>query len=908
MGERAAVPLVAALLAVFVALAPAVVTAQTSTTLELQEAVEDDTAQGTLSYTFTVRGENETRVSITSATTQSRDGGDVELNFQGWEAVGGSGSGSGSSWTASGGERYRVVYSVSAQSGAGEGSYSFGFRAEDDRGNSYSTTLSAEVEVLSPRFGTTSAETTDVVFGPDAGSSAEVTVDGSFRNEGEGLMLPQEVTYSGVPSGITARTESLPDQVGGDSTGEFEIDVSVDDSVREGRYDFTATVTDSLGNSVRVPVTVRVFKPPAVVVRGGDRVDLGEVMVGDGRQTEVTLSEATGNGGIDELEVTSRSGDQFGSIDLSRIDGASIRSGGSISRTVAVTADSEAPQGRTLEWTADITPRNAQSPTERVTFTATVIYPPYYDGVTAEEVSLVYDEPRSTTDSFTTEIDVPVRNGGDLPMDLTDATVTTAARGVSVEVVAAPNSIDARSSGTVVVEVTGDADAAETTSRYTVTLDAVEAGRTEATGELSIVHRTDLATDDRELEFGEIPVRESRTRRTSISERLGYRDVENFTVERTAGPDRWLEVLESPESLGAGEEQEFLVDVTFDSNATLYETYRWEFRVDGDNVESETVEVTAVPIPVQCTRVRDQLEGYEGDERSTTVARSMAEAISTLEDRLRENPQGSGPLQDLSRACTAGRSTLLFLNADEEAGSRIDAGNRSAAQTYIGRMAAGFNTMESYVGLIETESVRSTGEESVGAARSLLNERVESQTRFYEESVSDNATVLRTAEVNRELARLATLQGEERRARELGGRADEAFDRYATLVSEGNDHLLGAREMRETMDQRLFVEVVGVRAFWIGSLDRFESDRDAVLSRYGRSVDSFARAGATQRAAAAAEERAATARALQRVYWVSLGAGGAAGVVLLLVLGFEARGIYRYVQDSREMVSGDFLL
>ena len=907
MGERSAVPLVAVLLAALVALAPAVATAQASTTLELQDAVEGDTDQGTLSYTFTVQGQNDTQVSITSRTTQSRDGGDVELNYQGWEAVDGSGSGGGTSWTATGGERYRVTYTVSARSGAGEGSYSFDFGAQDGRGNSYGTTFSADVEVLSPRFGSASADETDVVFGSD--SQAGATVVGSFQNTGEGVMLPEEVTYSNVPSGITVGTGSLSDRVDGDSTGEFSVDVSVSDSVGEGTYDFTATITDNLGNSVQVPVTVRVFKPPAVGVEGGNTIDLGDVVVGGARETEVTVSEETGNGDVDDLDVTLTGNDQFGSIDLSGLDGSSIRSGGSVTRTVRITADSEAPQGTTLEWRADVTPRNARSPTERVAFTATVIYPPYYDGVTADGTALVYDEPRSTTSSFTREAEVSVRNGGDLPMELTDASVTTTAEGVSARVLTVPDSIAARSSGTVVVEFTGDPDAPEDSSNYTVTLDAERAGRTEATGGLAVLHRADVTTADDTLDFGEVPIRESRTRSTTIRERLGYKDVENFTIERTAGPDRWLTVVEPdevPESLGAGEEQEFLVDATFDADATLYETYRWEFRITGNDVEPETIEVTGVPIPVQCTRVRNQLEEYEGDERSTTIARSMAETIGTLEDRLRENPDG--PLQDLSRACTAGRSTLLFLDANEEAGSRIDAGNRSAAQTYIGRMAAGFNTMESYVGLIETDAVRSTGEESVVAARTVLNERVESQTRFYEESVSGNTTVLREAEVSRELARLATLQGEEQRARELDGQADEAFDRYATLVSEANDDLLRAREIRETMDRGLFVEVVGVRAFWLGSLDRFESRREAALSHYRQSSEKFARAGASQRAATADEERVETAQALQQVYWISLGLGGAAGVVLLLVLGFEARGIYRYVQDSREMVSGDFLL
>ena len=905
MGERAAppAPLVAVLLAVLVALAPATATAQPSTTLELQEAIEGDTDEGTVSYTFRVRGENRTQVSIASRTTQSRDGGDVELVFRGWEAVGGAGSGSGTSWSATGGERYRVVYEVSARSGAREGSYSFDFRARDDRGNSYATTLSADVEVLRPRFGSGGAETADVVF--DGGSTARTTVDGSFTNDGEGVMLLREVSYSGVPSGMTARTESLSDRVGGGDTGSFEIDLDIDESVDEGRYDFTATVTDSLGNAVRVPVTVRVFKPPVVDVEGGDTVDLGEILPGGTATTEVTLSEVTGYGDAERVEVTSGR-EQFGTIDLSGLDGASVVAGGSTDRSVTVTADPDAPQGRTLQWEAELTPRNARSPTEEVTFAATVIYPPYYDGVTADDARLVYDEPRSTTASFSREVEVAVRNGGDLPMELTDATVTTGASGLSARVLTVPDSIPGRSSGTVVVEVVGDTDAPETNSSYTVTLDAETAGRTEVNGDLGVVHRADVTADTDALEFGEIPIGESRTRNTEIGERLGYEDVRGFTVERTSGPDRWLEVLEEPAALEAGEERSFLVDVTFDSDATLYRTYRWEFRVDGANVEPETIEVTAAPRPVQCTRVIVQLEDYEGTERSTTVARSMADAVRTLEERLREDPQG--PLRDLSRACTAGRSTLLFLNANEEAVSRIEAGNRSAAQTHIGRMAAGFNTMESYVSRIETDSVRSTADGSVVAARTLLNERVERQTRYYEESVSDNATVLRTAEVNRELARLATLQGEEERATGFDDRADEAFDEYATLVSEGNDNLLRARETRAEMDRRLFVEVVGVRAFWIGSLDRFESRRGTVLEHYRQSRDRFARAGATQRAATADEERAETARALQRVYWTSLGAGGVAGAVLLLALGLEARGIYRYVQDSREMVSGDFLL
>jgi len=897
-----------------VAAGPAVVTAVPTTTLTVEEALNENSDSDTVSYTFVVTTDNETTISIPSSqTSQSAAGGDISVEFDRWEQVGSARSGTSTSWEAEDGEEYRIVYDASTSSNvdeSDEGTYNFDVDPQDSDGTTYSETVSVTFDYLSPEFGSTNSPSGEIEF--SGGSTAGTTVTAEFDNDGDGVMVPDSVSYSGVPSGMSVSTRSLDSQVTAFGTGTFDVVVDADESVSEGTYTFTATVEDNLGNTADVTVTVEVFKPPAVAINDGIGVDVGDVLRGDSESTSVTVSETTGYGSVD-IAASILGGQQSADASISSLDGTRISAGGSTSGSVTVSVDSEARQHEQLTWTLEVEPDNPRSSRATVAVDARVIYRPYFDGVSAPDGRLVYDQPRDEVAAFRQERSVSVRNGGDLEMDVTNVEVQGEG-GVSVDIVDAPSSIPPRSSETVDIALVGDPSADEGVYTYTIEVTGDEAeyrgsgtDTVEASGEVEVDHESAIAVEPGEIGFGEIPITEERTRSTDIRERLDYQDVENFELEQIEGPDRWLTLDDVPSSLSAGERRTTLVNVEFDADATLYQEYTWQFRVDGDNVDAETLTVTATPRPVQCSAVVDRLEAFDGTDDAEDMAARISEGVRELEQRLRDNPE-EGPIRDLARACTVSRSALLFLEADATARARIDEGNHTGAQPPVGRMAAGFNTMTRYADGIETDEARRPIADGVDIAGSMLDERVETQVGHYDQTLSGDVPALQRATSYRELARLATLQGDEERAADLSRRANDAFDEYATAISEGTAALQRARSHRDDLDESFFVSAFGVRVFWIGDLDRFESQTDTVLSEFETASERFDAAGATSRAEAATQEREHLASDYETAFLVSAGLGGAVGLAFLVAVVYELLAVYRFVQDSRAAVTGEFLV
>src|SRR6056297_3104519 len=198
-------------------------------------ADEDGSVTRTLTYEFTAQSNGTANVRA-----QMADGA-VDFEFVEWESLDANRQGTGSSWEVQGGNTYRVTYEATIPEDA-SGYYD----AETVSGFSspaWDETLS--VDVLEPQFGYVSTQTTELVFQNTDQASTTVSVD--VPNDGQGLMMPSEVTFSDVPSGFSVDYSDLPDQIQGGGSGSVTVAVSASSSVSSGTYEFTATVRDNLG-------------------------------------------------------------------------------------------------------------------------------------------------------------------------------------------------------------------------------------------------------------------------------------------------------------------------------------------------------------------------------------------------------------------------------------------------------------------------------------------------------------------------------------------------------------------------------------------------------------------------------------------------------------------------------------
>lgn len=892
--------LLAVALALLVGLQAVAGPAMADSTAEVSRAelADGSSVTRTLSYTFTPSdGEDTASVEATMYSSN------VEFAFQHWEDLDDGDTGTSTTWNVSDGNEYRVVYEATVPSGTDAGYYG---RYTSSSG---SESEYLEVQVTAPEFGYIYTQEVDVVFQSEDAVTATKAVE--LSNTGDGLMKPTEVTFSGVPGGFSVDYSALPSEIAAGGSGAVQLEVTADPSVAQGTYEFEATVEDNLGNTVSFPVSVTVEKPPVLGLEGGgDEVNVGDVLVGSEQTFELTFREQGGYSGIDGVSSQVTRSDQYGSISFSGLPYVETAPGGSDTAEVTVEVNEHAAQHSNLDWTVYLEPTHDRGVGKEVTFTGRVIYPPRFGELKMSDVSMVFDEPKSEIATYSERVTVTIPNEGDQEMNVLDVSATTDSGQVSAEVVNYDRTVEGTSSGEATVQLRADPDTPEGSYSLDVTVEAEEAGRETVSSQIDISHDVALTVEKTSLEYGDVIVTKNLTRSTDVAETLEYQDVSDLSVTKVSGPDEWLTVVERPpETLTAGEAAPFVVALRFDTGAELYREYTWEYRISGEGIESRTITVTATPKPYSFDQIRDPLDEYAGagDWRDETAA-GMVTTLDTLQSELRDGNEVSR--NDLTTSMAAGRATLLFIESVEDARETMSEEGNEAAQEEVLRAAATYNMLDSYVSELENDELRSAAEESRAAAEAQVDELVDEQTAYYRSQLdSEDVSMIERAHIKRQLAQLASLQGEEERAQRLRSESAEAFDRYSELVAEGNEKRQEARTGREEMRDSMLTVVAGQPlmvnpAKW----DAFDRKSAAVLASYDEAVEALEEAGATGEADRVREERQQAAERLQLARYSMYGSTALYALAFLWLLAHLARNTYAYVRDAREAVTGDFLV
>lgn len=874
-----------------------------STTVEIDAAL-DEGASDDLSFTFTPSS----NTTVTATDSISRSGGDVVFSFDSWEQVGGSASGTSNSWTVTAGEQYRVTYEVNVDGSTSEGTYS-GTAEVTGSGVSVSEDLSVTVDVLQPSFGTVDTGDPQMVFDDADGGAESTNVDATVENDGQGAMVISDVSYSGVPSGLSVSTQSIPDVIDGNSQGTVTMEVTGEPDVNEGTYSFTMTLTDNLGNTRDATVSVEVIKPPLASV-SGDTVDVGDVLNWTSSTAEFTVNEVGGFTGISGMTVDVIGVEKRGSVSVSGLEFLSTSPDGSDTASVTISAEQDAQQHEQLSWNVKVTPDYEAAPSYTFTVTGRVIYPANLERVEVSDTTFPFDQPKSSAPSFEETTEVGIVNSGDLEMEVVsaDARMLTGESYISPTVEEVPETVDGLSTGSAVLAFEADDDTPEGEYRVEVVVETADAGTKRVVRTVEITQEPSLEVDTTAA-FGEVTITENRTQTIDVSERLGYESIRNLQVQRISGPERWLTVVQQPSAtIDPGQTQSLVVAVQFDTEAELYERYRWEYRVSGEGVPTKTITVTAVARPYSFERITEPLGEYESAPAwKANTATPINEMLRSLEQRLRDGDDiASG---DLSRGLAAGRATLLFVESLDAARAAQANESYPTAQRALARAAVARDLLRQYVESLEQRELRSTAESGVSASDRAFTETADAQRQHYREVLAANDSAISTAQAHRGMMRIAEFTGDDAAAARHRTAYRDATARYLSLVNEAANDSATA----ETTYARLRANATVVLAGYPLVLNPARTD--AVLSRinrvdqlYASAIETFEHAGAANEADAT-RERAATVRGRLAVTRYGLfGAIGLYALSMLSGLAFLGVRTYAYVQDASAAANGEFLV
>ena len=697
-----------------------------------------------------------------------------------------------------------------------------------------------------------------------------------------------DVTITGSPSGVSVSGEDTYLSPG--TTTDVPLDITAGFDAESG------TVSGNVnGEPFEFYLTV---ETPPLAGFEDEPLDLGDVLVGQSNSGEVTVEEVSGDGSLDGVEITEVSGDQDATLDFS---GEQFVTGSSGTVDWTVTPNSDAPQHENLEWTVEISDERYPDATREVDVEARVIYPGYFGELALDDDEFRFDEPRNDGSTLTRTIDLEIPNDGDTPIEVGSISASSADSGVSVSVSSSPNEIDGQSTADAALRVTADRDLPEGDYDISATVDTPGFDGDDASldGSFEIVHETSLVAEDADI--GDVAIGEANGRTVTISEELGYNDVDNVETTLADGPDDWLTLESAPSSVSAGGSGEASFTLEFDTSAELGESYAWEYDVDGDE-DDATITVTASPVPLDLEPIRNDLSGY-----NTPVADSTLELVDAMDERLRS---GESADQEISTVLTFGEAATLYVEAVEEADGHLENGEHDQAQSAIIRAAAAYNTMGLQAERLEDDELRGLANTAQSDAEGDLDRLIQEQQTYYEGRLdSGEMSLIEEATTQRQLARIALLQGDEERANQLEADAEEAFNSYSDSVSAGEQSVQDAENTWTEMEDDQFVVLLGQPLLLNpANYDGFVAGTASIDAAYQEAIDAFESAGETERAQEVTAEHESRTAALGIARYSLFGAIGVYALVAVGLTVRTARRMFWYVRDTQESVSGDFLV
>ncbi len=728
-----------------------------------------------------------------------------------------------------------------------------------------------------------------VTFGPGEDAITDtVTVRNDDRNNSVSLSASIDGghTVTGQP-GTLGPGESTDIQVELRSSGSESATLTVNGGGKTERVDYT----------VETPAYVEISGIP-------DWLDDEGVLRGDSRTAQITVEETGGHQGFNGIDIQ---GDDDG---ISGLENARVSAGGSTTVTVTFTADNSADQYDDIGGRLELDPNELGTDYDvesDVTLETFVAFPAQFGDVNLDLEEFEFDEPQSVG-SITRQTTIEVENSGDRELNFNRVAIGSTPFS-DVEVLSEPNSIGPGETESVDLEITAETSLDEGAYDFDATLYANNVDSSDLTDTVDIEHGVEMSVSTLEIRSGDVPIGNTDSASITVEEELGYKDIENVQMTLSEGPQQWIKVTNDIDSsIDTNGSSDVEYEIQFGPNADIGSTYSWTFVISGDEVANREVTVSATPIPLNLEPLKESLEEAPGESQALEqTSTETLELVNQMDNQIRE---GEIPREDVTTALTFGDGVIRYLEAIDTVDNSVADGNHDAAQEELIRAAVAFDTMSVYGNAIQDDDLRSRASSVRETAGTELSSRIETQEAHYEEQLeSGDTTPVEEARIKTELARIASLQGDSERAESLEAEADSAFETYSTLVGEGETKRQEAIDDWEEMESDIFVTVVGQQLILNPvHYDKFEDRSDTLLSAYDDAEMAFTEAGETTRAEAVTEERAQRANALTIARWSLFVSMTIGAVIIISIITHTARGMYWYIEDSKESISGDFLM
>lgn len=647
---------------------------------------------------------------------------------------------------------------------------------------------------------------------------------------------------------------------------------------------------------------------PAIAGFSDEPLHLGEVDAGETNFGTTTVVEMGGAEGLDGVIWNVVADDPNGDLDFDGMGDVQTTPGGSDTVDWTVSADEDAPNQ--LSWTVEVFDSRYPDESRQVDVEVDVHHPGQFgDPSIGEELEL--DEPRATTDEVTRTLNLSVSNVGHEDVPLESATLSTPEPGIDLTVSDVPDEIPAQMEVDIEVEATADTSLEEASYPVDGVVSSSDPDIEDAEIQdlLPLVHGIEFDIDEQVHLIGDLEIGESIHRSTDVTERLGYHDPAAVDVGIYSGEEEWIDLEETPTELSTGTDETIGFGVEFGPDAEHGTEYEWLISVEAaDSIEREMIEVTATPIPLDFEDIQASIELYDQPAAEYHhVAASGLTLIDSADEQMRAGDVTEG---DISATLAFSDATTIYLESISDGLADIDDENHQQAQTNISRAAAAYHSLSIYHDEFEDGILATEAESVLAEADVVLEGAIDDQEVFYEDwRGEDDVTLLEEAIIERELAQIASLRGEDTEAEQREAEADEAFEEYADTVADAEQAYQDGEDSWETLEDELLF-TIGGQPLMLNPMefDEFTDQRSAMESSYEEAIASLEEAGESSREEFIAEQYDQRSSDAQIAQWSLIASIAVYGLFAVGIIVRTGRGTYRYVQDARESVTGDFLV
>ena len=726
-----------------------------------------------------------------------------------------------------------------------------------------------------------------LVSGEITGASAsDTTIDGG-TSQGHTITISDDgnstgysVDVSDAPAGVDV-SEPSGSSSGGGNNQDISITIDADADADSG------TVRgDVNGEDFRFDVDV--ITPPRPGFED-EPYDAGDVLVDDVTSGQLTVEEVSGSGTTEGVRYDIIDSPAGASLDFP----SGLQYGSSTWEIDVGNAD----QHETLTWTIELWDDGDKSVSREVDLEARVIYPGYIESASLADNDIEFDEPKESTQSIEDDISVDVENGGDLPLEVSSVRASSGASGISVTRTGS-GEINADSTEEIDIEVSADTDLSEGDYSLSGSVDTANGGSDDFSGDISISHNTRLSASS--VSVGDVPIGQSQSSSTTITEDLGYKGVDNIQLQQQSGPNSWISVTSQPGSVSAGGETSASFNIAFDAEADPGSTYEWVYSTEGSTSDTQ-VRVTATPVPLDMEPIQESLSGYDSSVASQTLT-----LVNDMDQQIRS---GAAQRGQISTTLAFADSAEIYMESINEASNLINEDRHVQAQPQVMRAASAYNTLQLYSNEFQSSQLRSTSNSVLSEASGDLESVISEQQEYYQAQIqSGELTHLEETRAKRQLAEIERFNGNSEEADRLEAEADSSFEEYVSAVSDAETQVQEGERAWETIQDNgltLLGQPLLINPMKYGT---YSSQIEQVRQSYEGAISNLQSAGATNRLSTVSSTydfRSLGLLIAQGSLLVAIVVyiGGAGGLIYRTV-----SQMYQYSKDAEEVTSGDFLL